>query len=82
MTGLRNRRSRRPRCSGTVEDHRGLAFDVRDRAHRNCGLLDLPPGHVLSNAIAWPWIKQIRTAWGNAIEFTLGSGRTEHVSLI
>jgi hypothetical protein len=30
--------------------------------------------------MAWPWIKQIRTGWGNAVEFTLGNGRTEHVS--
>src|SRR6516165_2106277 len=82
MTGSGYRRAQRPRCSGTVEDHRGLAFDVRDRALRNSGLLDLPPGYVLRNAIAWPWIKQIRTVWGNAIEFTLGNGRTEHVSLV
>jgi hypothetical protein len=82
MTGSGNRRSRRPRCSGTVEDHRGLAFDVRDRALRNSGLLDLPLGYVLRNAIAWPWIRQIRTVWGNAVEFTLGNGRTEHVSLV
>ena len=53
MTSSPNIRSRRrPRCSGTVEDHRGLAFDVRDRALRNSGLLDLPPGYVLRNAIA------------------------------
>jgi hypothetical protein len=82
MTGAGNKRVHRQRCSGTVEDHRGLAFDVRDRALRNSGLLDLPPGYVLRNAIAWPWIKQIRTVWGNAIEFTLGNGRTEHVNLV
>ena len=64
MTGSGYRRAQRPRCSGTVEDHRGLAFDVRDRALRNSGLLDLPPGYVLRNAIAWPWIKQIRTGVG------------------
>ena len=82
MTGSGDRRVQRPRCSGTVEDHRGLAFDVRDRALRNSGLLDLPPGCVLRNAIAWPWIKQIRTMWGNAIEFTLGNGRIERVGLV
>jgi hypothetical protein len=59
-----------------------MALDVRDRALRNSGLLDLPPGYVLRNAIAWPWIKQVRTVWGNAIEFTHGNGRTEHVSLV
>src|SRR6516225_10878073 len=81
MTGSRNRRVRRPRCSGTVEDHRLLAFDVRDRALRNSGMLDLPPGYVLRNAIAWPWIKQIRTVRDNAVEFTLGNGRIERVGL-
>jgi hypothetical protein len=83
MTSSPNIRSRRrPRCSGTVEDQRGLAFDVRDRALRNTGLLDLPPGYVLRNAIAWPWIKQIRTVWGNAIELRLANGRTERVGLV
>jgi hypothetical protein len=83
MTSLRNIGSRRwPRCSGTVEDHRGVAFDVRDRAIRNSGLLDLPAGFVLRNAIAWPWIKQIRTVPGNAVELTLQNGRTERVSLV
>ena len=59
-----------------------MAFDVRDRALRNSGLLDLPPGYVLRNAIAWPWIRQIRTVWGNAIELTLGNGRIERVGLV
>jgi hypothetical protein len=50
MTGSPKIRAlRRSRCYGTVEDHRWLAFDVRDRALRNSGLLDLPPGYVLSD---------------------------------
>jgi hypothetical protein len=57
-------------------------FDVRDRALRNSGLLGLSPGYVLRNAIAWPWIRQIRTVWDNAIEFTLGNGRIERVGLV
>jgi hypothetical protein len=81
VIGWGNTKVRRPRGSGTVEDHRGLRFEVRDRALRNSGPLDLPPGYALHNAIAWPWIKQIRTVWGNAIEFTLGNGCTEQVSL-
>ena len=72
----------RQKCHGTVEDHRGLTFDVRDPALRNSGLLDLPAGYVLRNAMAWPWIKQIRTAWGDAIEITLQHGRTERVGLV
>ena len=72
----------RSKCHGTVEDHRGLAFDVRDPALRNSGLLDLPAGYVLRNAMAWPWIKQIRTVWGDAIEITLQNGRTERVGLV
>jgi hypothetical protein len=51
-------------------------------ALRNSGLLGLPPGYALCNAIAWPWIKQIRTVWGNSIEFTLGNGRVERVGLV
>jgi hypothetical protein len=74
-------RTRRPRCSGTVEDYRGLTFDVRDRALRNSRLLDLPPGYVLRNGIAWPWIRQIRTGW-EGLEITLQNGRTERVSLV
>ena len=73
---------RLPRCRGTIEDHRGLTFDVRDRALRNSGLLDLPVGYVWRNAIAWPWITQIRTVWGDAIELTLQNGRTERVGLV
>ena len=45
-----NLRTHRPRCSGTVEDYRGLTFDVRDRALRNVGLLGLPPGYVSSQS--------------------------------
>jgi hypothetical protein len=71
----------RPKCHGTVEDHRGLAFDVRDPALRNSGLLDLPASYVFRNAIAWPWIKQIRTVWGG-FEITLRDGRIERVGLV
>ena len=70
-----------PRCSGTVEDYRGLTFDVRDRALRIIGLLGLPPGYVSSNRIAWPWIRQIRTGW-EGLEITLQDGRTEQVGLV
>ncbi len=72
---------RPPKCHGTVEDHRGLAFDVRDPALRNSGLLDLPAGYVWRNAIAWPWIKQILTVWGG-FEITLRDGRIERVGLV
>ena len=75
-----NLRTRRPRCSGTVEDYRRFAFDVRDPALRNGRVLDLPPGFVLRNGIAWPWIRQIRTN-GGCLEITLQSGRIERVSL-
>jgi hypothetical protein len=76
-----NLRTRRPRCSGTVEDYRGLTFDVRDAALRNSRLLDLPPGYVLRNRMAWPWIGQIRTD-GGGLEIALQNGRIERVSLL
>ena len=69
-----------PRCRGTVEDYRGLTFDIRARSLRNSGLLDLPAGYVWRNAIAWPWIKQIRTE-GGGIEITFRDGRAEHIGL-
>jgi len=71
----------RQKCHGTVEDHGGLAFDVRDPAVRNSGLLDLPAGYVFRNAIAWPWIKQIRTVWGG-FEVKLRDGRIERAGLV
>ena len=76
-----NLRTRRPRCSGTVEDCQGLAFDVRDRALRNSGLLDLPSGYALRNRVAWLWISEIRTGWGG-LDITLQSGRIERVTLV
>jgi hypothetical protein len=82
MTSSSNIRSpTRSRCSGTVEDLRGLAFDVRDRALSNSGLLDLPPGYVLRNRMAWPWIGQIRTDVGG-LEIALQNGRTERITLV
>ena len=70
-----------PRCRGTVEDYRGLTFDIHDRALCNSGLLNLPAGYVLRNRIAWPWIKQIRAEAG-AIEITLRDGHAEHIGLV
>ncbi len=71
----------RPKCRATVEDCERHAFDIRDRAIRNAGLLSLPAGYVWSNRIAWPWIKQMRTT-GGGIVITLANNRIEHVGLV
>jgi len=73
--------SAQPKCRGTVEDYGRSALDIRDRALRHARLFDLPAGHLWSNRLAWPWIKQMRTM-GHGIEVFLSHDRIEHIELV
>jgi hypothetical protein len=80
FTSSPTRRTRRPRCRGTVEDHRRVALDVRELTRQR--MFDAPVGTVWRDcAFRWPWLRAMRLDWANLI-LELATGRTETVKLM
>jgi hypothetical protein len=52
---LPKRLSRRPKCAGTVEDHRNIALDVRELIRKS--VFEQPVGSVFHLNIAYPSLR-------------------------
>jgi hypothetical protein len=55
---LPKRLYRRPKCEGTVEDHRNIALDVRELIRKR--VFEQPVGSVFQLNIAFPWLRVMR----------------------
>jgi hypothetical protein len=49
---------RRPKCEGTVEDHRKIALDVRELIRKR--VFEQPVGSVFRPRLAYPWLRVMR----------------------
>jgi hypothetical protein len=55
---LLNALFRRPKCEGTVEDHRNIALDVRELIRKH--VFEQPVGSTFHLKIAYPWLRVMR----------------------
>ena len=76
---LPNRLFRHPKCEGTVEDHRGIALDVRELIRKH--VFEQPVGSVFHLNIAFPWLREMRLT-ANSLDLKLVTGRTIIVPLV
>jgi hypothetical protein len=70
---------RRPKCEGTVEDHRNIALDVRELIRKQ--VFEQPVGSVFRPNIAFPWLRLMRLN-SSTLDLELVTGRTIMVSLV
>jgi hypothetical protein len=49
---------RRPKCEGTVEDHRNIALDVRELIRNR--VFEQPVGSAFRLQLRFPWLRQMR----------------------
>jgi hypothetical protein len=75
---LPTRLLRHPKCEGTVEDHRGIALDVRELIRQ--GVFDRPVGSVFKLNLAYPWLRVMRLN-SFSLELQLVTGRIVVVPL-
>ena len=71
--------SRRPKCEGTVEDHRNIALDVRELIRKR--VFEQPVGSVFHLNIALPWLRLMRLN-SSSLNLELITGRTIIVPLV
>ena len=71
--------SRRARCRGTIEDHRGIALDVRELIRRH--VFDQPVGSVFKLNLAFPWLRMLRLNQ-STLDLQLVTSRTVVVPLV
>jgi hypothetical protein len=76
---LPKRLTRRPKCEGTVEDHRNIALDVRELIRKR--VFEQPLGSVFHLNIAFPWLHEMRLN-ANSLDLKLITGRTIIVPLV
>jgi ribosomal protein S27AE len=76
---LPTRLLRHPKCEGTVEDHRGIALDVRELIRQ--GVFDRPVGSVFKLNLAYPWLRVMRLN-SSSLDLQLGTGRIVVVPLV
>ena len=76
---LPKRLSRRPKCAGTVEDHRNIALDVRELIRKR--VFEQPAGSVFHLNIAFPWLREMRLN-SSSLNLELITGRTIIVPLV
>jgi hypothetical protein len=67
---------RRPKCEGTVEDHRSIALDVRELIRT-----EQPVGSTFRLNIAYPWPRVTRLG-SSTLDLDLVTGRTVTVPLV
>ena len=70
---------RRPKCSGTVEDHRAIALDVRELI-RKC-VFEQPVGSIFRLNLRFPWLRLMRLN-SSTLDLELIAGRTVTVPLV
>jgi hypothetical protein len=76
---LPNRVFRRPKCEGTVEDHRNIALDVRELIHKR--VFERPVGSVFRLNLRFPWLRVMRLS-SSSLDLELVTGRTVVVPLV
>ena len=76
---LPKRLSRRPKCEGTIEDHRDIALDVRELIRKH--VFERPVGSIFHLNIAFPWLRVMRLN-SSALDLQLVTGRTVIVPLV
>src|SRR5215813_2523696 len=65
------RRTRRPRCRGTVEDHQRVALDVRELIRQR--VFERPVGSVLHLTLRYPLLRTMRLdRWSLVLRLTIG----------
>jgi hypothetical protein len=70
---------RRPKCEGTVEDHRAIALDVRELIRKH--VFEQPAGSIFRPSIAFPWLRVLRLE-SSSLDLELATGRTVTVPLV
>jgi hypothetical protein len=70
---------RRPKCEGTVEDHRNMALDVRELIRKH--VFEQPVGSAFRLNIAFPWLRVMRLN-SSTLDLELVTGRTVIVPLV
>ena len=70
---------RRPKCEGTVEDHRSIALDVRELIRKH--VFEQPVGSTFRLNIAYPWPRVTRLG-SSTLDLDLVTGRTVTVPLV
>jgi hypothetical protein len=70
---------RRPKCEGTIEDHRPVALDVRELIRKH--VFHQPVGSIFRPSIAFPWVRMMRLK-SSSIDLELVTGRTVNVPLV
>jgi len=70
---------RRPKCEGTVEDHRNIAIDVRELTRKH--VFERPVGSVFPLQVRFPWLRLLRLNT-STLDLKLVTGRTVTVPLI
>jgi hypothetical protein len=70
---------RRPKCEGTVEDHRNIGLDVRELIRKQ--VFEQPVGSVFRLNIAFPWLRLVRLN-SSTLDLELVTGRTVVVPLV
>jgi hypothetical protein len=70
---------RRPKCEGTVEDHRNIALDVRELIRKH--VFERPVGSVFRLNIAFPWLREMRLN-SSTLDLELVTGRNIIVPLV
>jgi hypothetical protein len=77
---LANRqRWRKAKCEGTIEDHRGIALDVRELIRQH--VFDRPVGSVFPLNLRFPWLRLMRLN-PSSLDLQLVTGRTVIVPLV
>jgi hypothetical protein len=69
---------RRPKCDGTVEDHRNVALDVRELIRKH--VFERPVGSVFHLNLRFPWLRVMRLNHGT-LDLQFVTGRTVSVPL-
>ena len=69
----------RPKCDGTVEDHRNVALDVRELIRQR--VFDQPVGSVFGLQLRFPWLRVMRLN-SSSLELQLITGRIVIVPLV
>jgi hypothetical protein len=70
---------RRPKCEGTVEDHRNIALDVRELIRQH--VFAQPQASAFRLQLRFPWLRQMRLN-SSSLDLELVTGRTVTVPLV
>jgi hypothetical protein len=76
---LPSRLFRQPKCEGTIEDHRGIALDVRELIRKH--VFEQQVGSVFQLNIAFPWLREMRLN-ANSLDLKLVTSRTVIVPFV